>query len=127
MILYVIALCFFILWMLTSFFSFCDFKRKNTIPENSTETLKDILPTSKQIDYVMQGLSLERENSLLKKLLYYSQGIFFWIGLILWFVGQVQDSEFFDLIASTFDTIRDFVADFSTIDKSFKIVFYEEK
>lgn len=128
MILYVTALCFFILWMFTSFFSFYDFKRKNPIPKNSERLFKGIIPTAEQSNYVMKGLSFERENSLFKKLLYYAQGIFFWAGLILWLVGQGHDTGFFDLIASTFDTIRDFIADFFVaIDKSLKIVFYKEK
>lgn len=111
--LYYTALCFFLLWMLATFCLFYDFKRKNPIPENSGKSLKDIIPTDEQTDYVMKGLSLEREHSLFKKFLYYAQGIFFWSGLILWLVGQGYDTGFFDLIASTFDTIRDFIADFS--------------
>lgn len=109
---YTIALCFFILWMLATFFLFYDFRRKNSIPKNPGKSLKDIIPTTEQTEYVMEGLSVERENSLLKKFLYYAQGIFFWVGFMLWFVGQGYDSGFFDLIASTFSAIRDFVAVF---------------
>ncbi len=113
MTLYVTALCFFLLWMLATFFLFCDFKRKNPIPQNPGTSLKDIIPTNEQTDYVMQGLLFERKTSLFKKVLYYVQGIFFWIGLILWFIGQGYDSGLFELVASTFDKIRDLVADFS--------------
>lgn len=77
MMLYYTALCSFLLWMLATFCLFYDFKRKNPIPENSGKSLKDIIPTDEQTDYVMKGLSLERENSLFKKFLYYAQGIFF--------------------------------------------------